>query len=418
MITILLLGAGGREHALAWRLARSPLAARIIVAPGSDGIAQTRGVTCLPVDPCDPAAVVALARSTCASLVICGPEAPLVAGVMDALDAAGIVTFGPSAAAARLEASKSFAKEIMDAAGVPTAPWRCFDSYEEALEYVAAATHPLVIKADGLAAGKGVVIAQDAAQSAAALVVARRYGDAGRRVVIEACLSGPELSFTVATDGRVIAPLPTSQDHKRLREGDAGPNTGGMGAICPSPHASAALEAEVMDHIIRPTLIALAARGVVYRGFLYVGLMLCEGRPYVLEFNARLGDPETQALMAALDADLLAFLLRAARGELVEGERLEAGRAAACVVLAAAGYPDAPARGAKIEGIEEAAGVARVFHAGTRRSGACFEAAGGRVLGVVGEGATISAAVDAAYRGAALIRFDGMQRRADIGRLR
>jgi phosphoribosylamine---glycine ligase len=419
-VKVLVVGAGGREHALAWRLASSPLAERVYVAPGSDGIAQTPGVVCAPVAATDAAGLVALARAEGIGLVVIGPEAPLVAGVSDALKAAGVPVFGPSRAAAQLEASKAFAKLIMDEAGVPTAAWRGFDSLDEARAYVRAQAHPLVIKADGLAAGKGVVISQSAEESDAVLesfMVGGQHGAAGQRVVIEECLRGPEVSFMVATDGRVVAPLSTSQDHKRLGDGDAGPNTGGMGAITPSPHASAALEAEVMARVIRPTLAALAARGIAYRGFLYAGLMLCADGVRVLEFNVRLGDPETQALMVALEADLLEFLLRAARGELVEGERLATERAAACVVLAARGYPEAPVKGARIAGLERVEG-AQVFHAGTRLCAAGFEVAGGRVLGVTAAGADVASAVEAAYAGAALIGFEGMQRRADIGRVR
>jgi phosphoribosylamine---glycine ligase len=358
---------------------------------------------CAPVAATDAAGLVALARAEGIGLVVIGPEAPLVAGVSDALKAAGVPVFGPSRAAAQLEASKAFAKLIMDEAGVPTAAWRGFDSLDEARAYVRAQAHPLVIKADGLAAGKGVVISQSAEESDAVLesfMVGGQHGAAGQRVVIEECLRGPEVSFMVATDGRVVAPLSTSQDHKRLGDGDAGPNTGGMGAITPSPHASAALEAEVMARVIRPTLAALAARGIAYRGFLYAGLMLCADGVRVLEFNVRLGDPETQALMVAL-----------------EGERLATERAAACVVLAARGYPEAPVKGARIAGLERVEG-AQVFHAGTRLGAAGFEVAGGRVLGVTAAGADVASAVEAAYAGAALIGFEGMQRRADIGRVR
>ncbi len=421
----LVLGSGGREHAIAWKLASAPDAPDVFVAPGNDGIAADPTIRgCRKIDLADHEAVANLARELEVDLTVVGPEAPLCAGLVDFFIERELAVFGPVKGGAMLEASKRFAKEIMDAAGVPTASWETFDALAPALAHIEQRSHPLVIKADGLAGGKGVVISPDLDTSRATLLEymeGARFGTASASVVIEDFLEGVELSFMVLTDGERIVPLATSQDHKRLLDGDLGPNTGGMGAITPSPHASDALTASIVEDVITPVLAELRARGIAYKGFLYAGLMLTEDGPHVLEFNVRLGDPETQALMMAMDADLGEVLLAAALNN--DGamarlpETLASDRAACCLVLASKGYPFAPEKGFAIAGIEDARrdGV-EVFHAGTRRGeDGVFLTAGGRVLGVTATGASLREAREAAYEAAAKISWEGMQYREDIG---
>ena len=418
----LVIGSGGREHAISWRLATSPGDHVVHALPGSDAIASDPDITggCHAVDMADHDAVAALAARLGVDVVVVGPEAPLCAGLADALRARGLDVLGPDAACARLESSKSFAKKIMDAAGVPTAAWVSHDVLDDAISYARSRTHPIVIKADGLAGGKGVVISRDVATSEETLrglMSGDWFGDAGETVVIEEFLDGVELSFIVLTDGQTILPFATSQDHKRLLAGGGGPNTGGMGAFTPSHVETDALYDEVLERIIGPTLDELSSRGMRYTGFLYAGLMLTERGPHVLEYNVRLGDPETQALMMATRADVADVFARAARGALTSEDDLRAGGHACCVVLAAAEYPGEVERGHTIVGIElaDAADDVKVFHAGTRRDGSRWSSWGGRVLGVTALGADHEEARARAYAASARIIWPGAQRRADIG---
>ena len=412
---VLLLGRGGREHALAWRVAQSPLLGRLWCAPGSDAIAAH--ADCVPLDPADPAAVAIFARDRGVDLVIVGPEAPLAAGVADALDAAGVPVFGPSAAAARLETSKSFAKSVADACGAPTAAWARFDALGPALAHVARHPLPVVVKADGLAAGKGVTVAATRAEADAALRAL--FAQPGASVVIEAFLSGEEASFFALCDGERAIPFGAAQDHKRAFDGDRGPNTGGMGAYAPAPIMTAAMQARVMREIVEPVMGEMARRRTPYRGVLYVGLMIEGDAPRIVEFNARFGDPETQAMLPLLESDPLPLMMAAATGALGDAPVLWRPGAAITVVLAATGYPGAHRRGEAIGGIEEAAAMpgVQVFHAGTRRDGALWRSDGGRVLNVTAVGETLAQARTRAYAAAARIDWPGGFRRSDIGAL-
>lgn len=415
---VLVLGAGGREHALCWSLSHSPSVTSLLCAPGNAGIAAVADVH--DVTPTEPDAVVALARKEAVELVVVGPEAPLVAGVTDALRDAGVAVFGPSAEAARLEASKSFAKEVMAAAGVPTASYWAGEDAGEAKRALDLRTPPYVVKADGLAAGKGVRICADRAEAEQAVedaLVHGAYGEAGARVVIEEHLAGPEASVFAACDGARAVPFGVAADYKRVFDGDRGPNTGGMGAYSPVPEWSAERNDFVAERVFAPVLAELSRRGVDYVGALYAGLVFTDEGPKVLEFNARLGDPEAQALLPRLDGDLATLLARCARGDVSGAPRLHWG-ADACVtvVLAAGGYPGPYEKGNPIHGLDTAAAVpdATVFHAGTRRTDGEVVTAGGRVLSVSGTGATIPLARSAAYRAANAIHFAGVHRRDDI----
>lgn len=412
----LVIGSGGREHAVAWKLATES-DSTVFVAPGSAGIAATAGVEQIDISPGEHAALVNFVREHDVDLTIVGPEAPLVDGLADHFRADGLAIVGPSAGAAMLEGSKAFAKEIMQAAGVPTAGFQTFSRLQPALDHVRDAAHPLVIKADGLAGGKGVVVSQDVAQSVATLqsfMADARFGDASSTVIVEDCLVGPELSFMVVTDGEAIVTLSTSRDHKRLGDEDAGPNTGGMGAVTPSPDTSPELEASIVEHVVRPTLAELRRRGLDYRGFLYAGLMLTDAGPMVLEFNVRLGDPETQALLFAMEDDLGPTLHAAATGQLSDGT-LATSRHACCVVLASEGYPLSPTKGDPIEGLSPSGDDVMTFHAGTALGPSGWVTNGGRVLGITGRGATLSEARSRAYETAEAVRWRGRQMRSDIG---
>jgi len=415
---VLVVGAGGREHALAWKIARSPRVERVLAAPGSDGMA--REAACFPdVRAGDAAALAALARRERADLVVIGPEEPLALGVADRLREAGLAVFGPSQAAARLEASKSFARAFMARHGIPHPRFDVCADREAARRAVAARGGRCVVKADGLAAGKGVAVCASEAEAEAALdemMARRRFGAAGERVVIEDVLVGEEASYTALSDGTHVATLAAAQDHKRALDGDRGENTGGMGAYAPAPLVTPLVEKRVLEEIVHPTLAGLARDGMPYQGALYVGLMIDpSGAPSVVEFNVRFGDPETQALVLAMEGDLVPLLDGAARGTLEPGAVGVAG-AAVCVVLASAGYPRASESGRPIEGLEaaEADPDVVVFHAGTRRAGAAFVTAGGRVLGVGARGSDLAAARARAYAAVARIRFAGMQWRRDI----
>jgi phosphoribosylamine--glycine ligase len=397
---VLLVGGGGREHALAMALTASPRLKLLWCAPGNAGIAAI--AACVPIAADDIAGLVSFAREHAVDLVVVGPEAPLVAGLADACAAAGIDCFGPSAAAARLEGSKAFTKEICAEAGVPTAASATFDDAEAALAHVRARGAPIVVKADGLAAGKGVVVAATVAEAEEAVVSMMRggaHGAAGARVVIEECLVGEEVSFFALCDGTRALAFGAASDHKRVGEGDTGPNTGGMGAYSPPARFTAALEEEVMARIVRPTLGAMAARGTPFRGVLFCGLMLTAEGPKLIEFNVRFGDPECQALMLRAEGDMLAVLAAAARGRLGDVSIHLRDDASVVVVMAARGYPGAYAKGSVIGGLAEAAAVpgVRVFHAGTRAEGAAVVADGGRVLGIGAVGPSVAAAREAAY---------------------
>ena len=416
---VLVIGGGGREHALAWKLAQSPRVAEVIVAPGNAGTALEPKCRNAAVPATDVAGLVALARSEGAGLTVVGPEGPLVAGVVDAFEAAGLPCFGPHKDRARLEGSKQFTKEFLVRHGIPTARYAAFarETFDPAA--VRAQRPPIVVKADGLAAGKGVIIAAraDEAIRAAEGMFAGDFGDAGRIVVVEEYLEGEEASFIVMADGRHVLPLATSQDHKRLGDGDRGPNTGGMGAYSPAPVVTPALHARVMREVIEPTLAGLAAEGMPYTGFLYAGLMIAkDGRPNVLEFNCRFGDPETQPVLSRLKSDLVTLCEAALAGRLDEIEAEWDPRAALGVVLAARGYPDEPRTGDAIAGLAEAARLpGKVFHAATKSVDGRLVTAGGRVLCAVGLGDGVAAAQEAAYALVGRIRWDGMQYRRDIG---
>ena len=418
-LTVLVLGGGGREHALAWALARAPRVARVVVAPGNAGTATFPKCENLAVDVNNPAAVVAAAQSIGAGLVVVGPEAPLAAGVGDALNAAWIPCFGPTRAAARLESSKAFAKDFMARWGIPTARSQTFTTLDEALAAARAWEGPLVIKASGLAGGKGVTLPETLAEAEAdlrRLMAEGALGEAGREVVIEDRLQGVEASVLAFCDGATARLMPAAQDHKRLLDGDLGPNTGGMGAYAPTPFVDEATRAFVLDEVLRKTLDGMRAERNAFVGVLYAGLMLTAEGPKVLEFNVRLGDPEAQAILPLLETDLAEILLSAVSGTLHEQEIVWRDGASAAVVLASEGYPETQAPPRPLRGLTEAeAAGAMVFHAGTRAEGAEVLATGGRVLSVVGVADTLSAALDKAYAGLGSIQLHGGQHRRDIG---
>jgi phosphoribosylamine--glycine ligase len=416
-VKLLVIGAGGREHALAWKLAQGPRVQKVYVAPGNGGTATEPGVENVALAAVPE--LVAFARKESIYLTVVGPEAPLAAGVVDAFRDAGLRIFGPTRAAAQLESSKDFAKGFMVRHRIPTARHATFTDAGAAHAYVERVGAPIVVKADGLAAGKGVVVAQSVAEAQAAIdafLVANRLGAAGARVVIEECLQGEEASFIVVSDGAHALALATSQDHKRLRDGDQGPNTGGMGAYSPAPVVTPQVHARVMREIIQPAIAGMAADGVPYAGFLYAGLMIDKaGNPRTLEFNCRLGDPETQPMLMRLKSDLLGLFDAALEGKLGSAEADWDRRCALGVVLAAHGYPDEPRKGDRIEGLPKPAADCRVFHAGTRAEGKGVVTSGGRVLCVTALGDNLRAARTRAYETVEAIRFDGMQYRKDIG---
>jgi phosphoribosylamine---glycine ligase len=420
-LNVLVIGGGGREHALAWKLARSKRLAKVFVAPGNAGTARETGV--FNVDLTDIAALVDFAQQEPVAITVVGPEAPLAAGIVDAFRAANLRIFGPTRAAAQLESSKDFAKTFMARHRIPTAAFQTFSDAAAAHAYVDARDAPIVVKADGLAAGKGVVVAGTRDEAHAAgdqMLVGHALGDAGARVVVEDFLDGEEASFIVMVDGRDVLPLASSQDHKRLADGDRGPNTGGMGAYSPAPVVTPAVHAKIMREIIVPTVDGMAADGIPYRGFLYAGVMIDrDGNPKALEFNCRLGDPETQPIMMRLKSDLLDLLEHATSGTLERAEPEWDRRACLGVVLAAAGYPGDPRKGDIVSGLdgvtEDAFPDCHVFHAGTALVDGKVVVTGGRVLCVAALGDSIRQAQRAAYGAVAAIHFDGMQYRTDIG---
>ncbi|CAN5685106.1 phosphoribosylamine--glycine ligase [soil metagenome] len=412
-MNILFLGGGGREHALAWAIARNPKCARLIAAPGNPGIAALAGLA-PDLDILNGAAVAAFCAAEAVDLVVIGPEAPLEAGGADALAGAGIAVRGPSAAAARLETSKAYAKEIAAAAGVPTAPWAVFDDPAAARAHIEAAGAPIVVKADGLAAGKGVVVAETLHEARAA-VDAVFAGPGGGRVVIEAFMAGEEASLFLLVDGESVLPLGTAQDHKRALDGDRGPNTGGMGAYSPAPVMTSEVTARALREIVRPTLAEMARRGTPYRGVLYAGLMIEAGRPRLVEWNARLGDPEAQVIAMRLGGQLLDAFEACATGRLAEARIAFAEDHALCVVLAAPGYPGPHRTGEALDLPPPGDPRVEVFHAGTALEAGRLVSRGGRVLAVTARGASLAEARDLAYDAIGRIGWPGAQFRRDIG---
>jgi len=418
MTDVLLVGGGGREHAIAWKLAQSPGLGRMIAAPGNPGIAaHARRV---PIKDTAIDALVTLAQQERPDLVVIGPEAPLALGLADRLRAAGLAVFGGSAAAARLESSKAFAKDLMARHRIPTARFGTFRDAAAARRYARELGAPLVVKADGLAAGKGVTVCrslEEADRAIAQCLEARTFGDAGLTVVIEEFLVGEEASFFALSDGATVLPLTAAQDHKTVLDGDRGPNTGGMGAYSPAPVMDAAMQERVMSTIVRPTIAAMAEEGAPYTGALFVGLMITAEGPRVIEFNCRFGDPECQAILPRLEDDLLALLLAAATGKGLPPALTWSAQSSVCVVMTSAGYPGSFETGRAITGVEAAAALpgVNVFHAGTALADGALVTAGGRVLGVQAVAADVSAAIRTAYAAVERIRFDGAHYRRDIG---
>ncbi|CAM3446909.1 phosphoribosylamine--glycine ligase [Cupriavidus taiwanensis] len=414
---VLVVGSGGREHALAWKLAQSPKVQVVYVAPGNGGTALDKRLQNVPLT--DPEVIAAFAEREGVAFTVVGPEAPLAAGIVDIFRAKGLRIFGPTQAAAQLESSKDFAKAFMQRHGIPTAAYQTFADAAQAHAYIDAQGAPIVIKADGLAAGKGVVVAmtlEEAHQAVDMMLDGNKLGDAGARVVIEEFLDGEEASFIVLVDGKNVLALATSQDHKRLLDADAGPNTGGMGAYSPAPVVTPALHARALREIILPTVRGMEKDGIPYTGFLYAGLMIDkDGNPKTLEFNCRMGDPETQPILARLKTDLVDVMEAAVSGKLDSIELDWDRRTALGVVMAAHGYPDAPRKGDAITGIPAETDDSVTFHAGTTLKDGTLLTSGGRVLCVVGLADTVKAAQRAAYAAVEQIRFDGMQYRTDIG---
>ena len=418
---VLVIGGGGREHALAWKLARSERVQTVYVAPGNGGTATDPALKNLPLT--DPQALADFAVAEKVALTVVGPEAPLAAGVVDLFRARGLRIFGPTKAAAQLESSKAFSKAFMERHGIPTARARTFTDAAQAHAYVDAEGAPIVVKADGLAAGKGVVVAMTVAEAHAAIddmlganTLGVQHNADGARVVIEEFMAGEEASFIVIADGEHVVPLATSQDHKRIGDGDTGPNTGGMGAYSPAPVVTPNVHARVMQDIIQPTLAGMAREGMPFTGFLYAGLMIdAQGQPRTVEFNCRLGDPETQPILMRLKSDLFEVLMHATGGTLDQVDLQWDRRTALGVVMAAAGYPAAPRKGDVITGGPPPADDLKVFHAGTQRVDGRLVTSGGRVLCVTALGDSVKLAQQRAYEGVRAIQFDGAQWRSDIG---
>lgn len=417
-MNVLVVGSGGREHAIVWALSKSPAVTQLYCAPGNGGIAAL--AQCVDIKATDVPAMVAWAGSHAVDFVVVAPDDPLALGMVDALEAAGIPAFGPRANAAVIEASKVFSKGLMEKYGIPTAKYKSFTDMDAALAYIRSEGAPIVVKADGLALGKGVVVAQTVAEAEEAvrgMMAGGRFGVAGTKVVIEACMTGPEVTVLCFTDGEHLAPMPSSRDHKRAFDGDKGPNTGGMGAISPAPGYTPELAAQCMETIFLPTIRALKAEGRPFQGVLYFGLMLTPQGPKVVEYNARFGDPECQAVLSLLDSDLLDILLACRNGTLDQVDLRWRDEAACCLVLASGGYPGEYQKGLPISGLEAAGRTATVFHAGTKLGdGGTVLTNGGRVLGVTATGSTLDKAIDTAYDSARHISFTDMQFRTDIGR--
>jgi len=415
-MNILIIGSGGREHALAWKIAQSPMTDRLICAPGNAGMAQV--ADCLPLDASDHDAVVAMVRAEAVDFVVVGPEQPLIEGLVDRLESEGILTFGPDQKAAQLEGSKGFTKKLCDDFDIPTAAYGRFTTPAPAKDYLRTQSIPIVIKADGIAAGKGVIIATTLDEAIAAVdeMFEGRFGDAGHEVVIEEFMEGEEASFFALTDGVNILPLATAQDHKRVGDGDTGPNTGGMGAYSPAPVMTEALIDETIKRIIEPTVRGMAQQGTPYKGVLYAGLMITTEGPKLIEYNARFGDPECQVLMPRMKSDLVPILVDIAKGDLSASALDWTDKAAITVVMAANGYPGSYDKGSEIKGAETACDKGGViFHAGTKMEGDKLTATGGRVLNVTALGATVTEAQKSAYAAIDRIDWPGGFCRKDIG---
>ena len=417
---VLVIGNGGREHALAWKAAQSPLVEKIYVAPGNPGTAREAKVENVAISATDVPALVAFAQKEQIGLTIVGPEAPLVIGVVDAFRAAGLTIFGPTQAAAQLEGSKAFTKDFLARHQIPTAEYQNFTEVEPALAYLREKGAPIVVKADGLAAGKGVIVAmtlEEAEDAVRDMLSGNAFGDAGSRVVIEEFLEGEEASFIVMVDGQNVLPMATSQDHKRVGDGDTGPNTGGMGAYSPAPVVTPEIHQRVMERIIMPTVRGMAAEGNVYTGFLYAGLMIdATGNPKVIEFNCRFGDPETQPIMLRMQSDLVELCLAGCAGELNQKEAVYDSRAAVGVVLAAANYPGEPQKGDVIHGLDAGNNVdIKLFQAGTAEQNGQVVTNGGRVLCATALGHTVLEAQQKAYELAKQVSWNGLFYRTDIG---
>ncbi len=413
----LVIGSGGREHVLCWSLAKSPEIKKLFCAPGNAGIASQ--AECVPLDVMDFDSILQFCTEKDIDFTVIGPEAPLVSGLADRLEAAGIATFGPSAAAARLEGSKGFMKDLCARTGVPTAAYGRFNSLKDAMAFIESGSAPVVIKADGLAAGKGVIIAQtkDEAIAAAKDMFAGQFGDAGREVIVEEFLTGEEASYLALVDGEYVLPLETAQDHKAVGEGDNGPNTGGMGAYSPAPVMTPQLCERARSEIVEPLVKAMAADGVPFQGVFYAGLMIANGAPKLLEVNTRFGDPECQAILPRLESDLFTALRAVREGQLSKIELTWRDQPSLCVVMASKGYPESYTKGTIIRGIDaaEAATNATVFHAGTSLVNGELTATGGRVLGITSLGSDITAAQEVAYRAVEMIDWPGGFYRRDIG---
>ena len=415
---VLVVGGGGREHAICWKLRQSPNVTQLYCAPGNGGIAGL--AQCVPIKATDVEGMVQWAKENAMDFVMVAPDDPLALGMVDALEAAGIPAFGPRKNAAIIEASKAFSKELMKKYNIPTAKYETFTDLEKALAYLDAQGAPIVVKADGLALGKGVVVAQTLEEAKTAvreMMEDKKFGESGSTVVIEECMTGPEVTVLAFCDGEHLATMPSSQDHKRAFDGNQGPNTGGMGAFAPSPNYTPEIAAECMEKIFLPTVAALKAEGRPFRGVIYFGLMLTPQGPRVVEYNARFGDPETQAVLSLLDSDLLEIFQACVQGTLDQVDIEWADGAACCLVLASGGYPASYQSGYPITGLEQAGEKAVVFHAGTKRQeNGRTVTAGGRVLGVTAVGDTLEQAVAASYEAAKSIQFEHMHYRTDIGR--
>lgn len=416
---ILVVGGGGREHALVWKLAQSPLVDKIYCAPGNPGIAEIAECIDIPADKI--AALCDFALDQEIDLTVVGPEVPLTLGIVDLFQAANLGIFGPNKAAAQIEGSKGFSKDLMAKYRIPTAAYRTFTDRDQAVAYVREQGAPIVVKADGLAAGKGVIVAMTEEQAIAGIddiMLDKVFGAAGASIVVEEFMAGEEASFFAFTDGKNILPLASSQDHKPVYDNDQGPNTGGMGAYSPAPVVTAELHDQIVETIVRPTISGMASEGTPYSGILYVGLMIKDGVPRVVEYNARFGDPECQPLLMRMKSDLVPVLQACARGDLQQDAIEWYDKAAVCVVMASGGYPGSFAKGLPISGLAEAAALddVTVFHAGTRAVDGEITNHGGRVLGVTGLGATVAEAIDKAYQGVACITWQDVHYRMDIGR--
>ncbi len=416
---VFLIGGGGREHTLAWKIKQSPKVEQIFCAPGNAGIEQVAQCVEIPSDDIDELAL--FAKKEQIDLTVVGPELPLTLGIVDTFQGEGLRIFGPSKDAAMLEASKAFTKELMKQQGIPSAFFSTFTDAEDATRYIQEVGAPIVVKADGLCGGKGVIVCQtveEALDAVNLIMINEAFGDAGRKVVVEECLQGEEASFLVFTDGKRILPMPSSQDHKPVYDGDKGPNTGGMGAYSPAPVVTEAMEEQVLEEVMKPTVRAMAEQGHPYRGVLYAGLMIDDDKAKVLEFNCRFGDPEAQPLLMRLKSDIVPVLEAIADGDL-SGIDLEWDpRATVCVVMAAKGYPKSYKKGMEISGLEKAGEMqdTEVFHAGTKNPGGKIVTDGGRVLGVTSAGDTIAEAIDLAYSAVEQIQWEGVHYRKDIGR--